>query len=95
VDGQAYRDLDNARTKIGDFIEAVYNRQRLDSAPRYLSPNNYELLLRYNGKRHRTQSIVARTVTNHCLAEGRSPVYDSGTKRNLCAPKGPSSLCRQ
>ena len=32
VDGSAYRDAADARTRIGSFIEEVYNRQRLHSA---------------------------------------------------------------
>jgi putative transposase len=42
VDAAAYRDLADARARIGLFIEAVYNRQRLHSALRYRSPEEYE-----------------------------------------------------
>jgi len=42
VDGTAYRDLAEARTRIGSFIDTVYNRQRLHSALDYLSPEEYE-----------------------------------------------------
>lgn len=42
VDGRAYRDLAEARVCIGDFIETVYNRQRLHSALDYRSPEEYE-----------------------------------------------------
>jgi transposase InsO family protein len=42
VDGSAYRDLPDARSRIGDFIEAVYNTQRLHSALDYLSPVEFE-----------------------------------------------------
>lgn len=42
VDGSSYRDLADARARIGQFIEAVYNRQRLHSALRYRSPEEYE-----------------------------------------------------
>jgi putative transposase len=42
VDGSAYRDLTDARARIGCFIETVYNRQRLHSALDYLSPEEYE-----------------------------------------------------
>jgi putative transposase len=42
VDGSAYRDLADARARIGSFIEEVYNRQRLHSALDYLSPDEYE-----------------------------------------------------
>jgi putative transposase len=34
VDGRAYRDLADAKALIGQFIETVYNRQRLHSASR-------------------------------------------------------------
>jgi transposase InsO family protein len=42
VDGGAYRDVEDARAKIGLFIETVYNRQRLHSALDYLTPEEYE-----------------------------------------------------
>jgi putative transposase len=42
VDASAYRDLAHARAAIGQFIEDVYNRQRLHSALDYLSPVEFE-----------------------------------------------------
>jgi len=42
VNGSGYRDVDEAREKIGLFIETVYNRQRLHSALDYLTPEEYE-----------------------------------------------------
>jgi putative transposase len=42
VDASAYRDLTHARSAIGEFIETVYNRQRLHSALDYLSPMEFE-----------------------------------------------------
>jgi putative transposase len=45
VDGSAYRDAADARARIGDFIEAVYNRQRLHSALDYRPPAEYEEIL--------------------------------------------------
>jgi len=45
VDGSAYRDVADARARIGSFIEAVYNSQRLHSALDYLSPEEYETKL--------------------------------------------------
>ncbi len=43
VDASAYRDLNDARSCVGEFIEQVYNRQRLHSALDYLSPLEFEL----------------------------------------------------
>ncbi|HEX4741375.1 MAG TPA: IS3 family transposase [Caulobacteraceae bacterium] len=42
VDGAEYRNLDHARDCIGDFLERVYNRQRLHSALDYRSPTEFE-----------------------------------------------------
>jgi transposase InsO family protein len=42
VNGSAYRDLTQARAEIGNFLEQVYNRQRLHSALAYQSPQEYE-----------------------------------------------------
>lgn len=44
VDGSAYRDLADARRRIGKFLHEVYNRQRLHSALDYLSPEEFELI---------------------------------------------------
>ena len=46
INGSNYRKLSQARSAIGAFIEAVYNRQRLHSALAYRSPNEYEATLR-------------------------------------------------
>jgi putative transposase len=42
VNASAYRDLADAQTRIGTFIEDIYNRQRLHSALDYRSPREYE-----------------------------------------------------
>jgi transposase InsO family protein len=42
VDASRYRDLDHARTAIGQFIETVYNQHRLHSALDYLTPVEFE-----------------------------------------------------
>jgi len=42
IDGRPYRDLAQARTDIGAFIDTVYNRKRLHSALGYRSPEQFE-----------------------------------------------------
>jgi transposase InsO family protein len=42
IDGRDYRDIDDARRHIGDFIEQTYNRQRLHSALGYRPPVEFE-----------------------------------------------------
>jgi transposase InsO family protein len=37
-----YRDLDDARSSIGEFLERVYNQQRLHSALGYVPPAEFE-----------------------------------------------------
>jgi transposase InsO family protein len=37
-----YRDLQDAATYIGDFLERVYNRKRLHSALGYMPPEEFE-----------------------------------------------------
>ena len=42
ADGQAYRDLAHAQARIGDFIDNVYNADRLHSAIGYKTPIAFE-----------------------------------------------------
>ena len=42
VDAGDYQNLDHARSTIVEFIETVYNRQRLHSALAYQSPMEFE-----------------------------------------------------
>ncbi len=40
-----YRDIDDARANLTEFLDQVYNRQRLHSALHYQSPEAFELAL--------------------------------------------------
>jgi putative transposase len=42
VYGTSYLNLEDARVRIGEFLEQVYNRQRLHSALSYLTPEEFE-----------------------------------------------------
>ena len=42
VYGADYRDIEDARSRIGEFLEQVYNRRRLHSALQYLTPEEFE-----------------------------------------------------
>lgn len=40
--GRAYQNLDDARRHVGEFLEEIYNRQRLHSALRYATAEEFE-----------------------------------------------------
>jgi putative transposase len=42
VRGTQYRNLEEARSCIGEFLEQVYNRRRLHSALGYMTPEEFE-----------------------------------------------------
>lgn len=50
VDGKTYRNLDDARQRVGTFIEDVYNADRLHSALGYKSPVAFEDQIRKTQK---------------------------------------------
>jgi putative transposase len=62
ADGRAYRDIDDARNRIGEFIDVVYNKQRLHSAIDYQSPDEYESGL----TRLRREAPAAISETENC-----------------------------
>jgi putative transposase len=63
ADATAYRDVAEARARIGSFIETVYNRQRLHSALDYLSPEDYE---RNTPRLRRAVPPAAISITETC-----------------------------
>ena len=42
VNRTEYRNLDDARTRIGEFLESIYNDRRLHSSLEYCSPSEFE-----------------------------------------------------
>lgn len=63
VEAADYRDLEDAKTRIGQFIEAVYNRQRLHSALRYQSPEEFEAAYLSTAPVDRVPRPTATTTT--------------------------------
>jgi transposase InsO family protein len=63
IDGSAYRDIAEARTQIGSFIERVYNAQRLHSALGYRPPAEFEANLPpFGAARERLQTSMTATT---------------------------------
>ena len=62
VDGRAYANLDDARARIGAFIEDVYNADRLHSALGYQSPIAFEAAFRKTTNRD-LKSLTALSPT--------------------------------
>jgi len=64
VNGSTYRDLADARSRIGSFIEEIYNTTRLHSALDYLSPVEFEQQThRWNARARSNGAIAANAVT--------------------------------
>ena len=59
VDRIEYRDLAHARSRIGEFLETIYNRERLHSSLGYRPPVEFELGLR----RKQNQEAAARQLS--------------------------------
>lgn len=55
VDGRRYRNLEDAASLIGTFIEEVYNQQRLHSALDYRSPIEFEAEIAITEKEKRSK----------------------------------------
>jgi hypothetical protein len=66
VRGTQYRNLEEARSCIGEFLEQVYNRQRLHSALGYMTPEEFEQTseaMRSDGTRFREVSWTDGAAT--------------------------------
>jgi transposase InsO family protein len=61
ANGQAYRDLAHARACIGDFIDNVYNADRLHSALGYKSPVAFEDAVR-NAENQQRENLTALSI---------------------------------
>ena len=70
ISGSSYRNLRQARSAIGAFIETVYNRQRLHSALACRSPDEYETAL---GRVSEVTSPPEVSVTENCYFRVSTP----------------------
>lgn len=71
LSGIDFRDVDHARAEIGNFIERVYNTNRLHSALAYRSPAQYEA-------EHRVRlAIAASAATVSLQGMGKSTAMNS------------------
>ena len=92
VNGKAYANIDDASRQIGDFIETVYNRQRLHSALGYKPPVEFEAELRpvtptaKPGRSAVTQlACLTEGVQSITLSLNRSrPDFDRRAARHRC-----------
>ena len=58
VDGKAYRSREDAESKIGAFIDDVYNARRLHSSIGYKPPIEFEDEFRQARKREENQPLL-------------------------------------
>ena len=72
VDGKAYRSREDAESKIGAFIDDVYNARRLHSSIGYKPPIEFEHEFRQAQKREANQPTPVYRISR-VSAEGRSP----------------------
>jgi putative transposase len=66
VDGQTYRNLDDARTSIARFLEEIYNGKRLHSALGYLAPAAFEMMQRPE-QPHAAAQVVQNGQATLCV----------------------------
>lgn len=76
VDGRRYRNLEDATSSIGTFIEEVYNQQRLHSALDYRSPIEFEVEMAITEKEKRSKKErEQRPVETAGAVEKRKTVF--------------------
>jgi transposase InsO family protein len=85
VDASDYRDLEDATIRIADFIERVYNTQRLHSALAYCPPAEYEANLRADGAASCPASSAARPAATLTAEPPGWPNHRAGGVRRCAA----------
>ena len=73
ADGQAYRDLAHARSRLADFIDNIYNADRLHSALGYKSPTAFETDFRNKDKRI-PETLTPLAINQTVSPKGCSPI---------------------
>jgi hypothetical protein len=84
VYGRDYQDLEDARSRIGEFLEQAYNRQRLHSALSHLTPEKFE------------QARELLQVQFPCPGEISShsyPAQEKGCPERRCLTHAPTPFC--
>ena len=82
-----YRDLEDLRARIEDFIERYYNKKRLHSALGYLSPEEFE------AAQSQDQHLKAATVS--CSFGRATTLMEPGTGTQTPSPSpDPNPLLR-
>ena len=76
VNASSYRNAHQAKRQIGDFLENVYNRNRLHSALDYRSPVEFEAVMQ-----HRIPGIVQRAKLDF-QGMGKSTAMTHGALRD-------------
>jgi hypothetical protein len=96
VDGSDYRDLVDARARIGRFLEDVYNRQRRHSALDYYSPEEFELIHGPCGLSPAAHSFNSDCHQLACLKGGvqSTPVHAPYSLIFTVSPQGCGPLLR-
>ncbi len=85
VHGTDYRNMEDARSRIGEFLEQVYNRQRLHSALRYLTPEEFEQASEAMGSAVLLEVVENQTQVYHRSHRPWKSLRDSHTPHGSTA----------
>ena len=87
LDRHRFKNRDEARTTIFEFIEGFYNRRRRHSSIGYLSPVDYEQQLAISPDPHQPASVLV-AVKDKPSGRPQAAVLDGHCARRLQSPAG-------